>query len=32
MYDPTKAHYFLQYLDANGNRNGTIYNERQTPG
>ena len=32
MYDPTKAHYFLQYLDSSGNRNGTIYNERQEPG
>lgn len=32
MYDPSKAHYFLQYTDGSGNRNGTIYNERQTPG
>ena len=32
MYDPSKAHFFLQYTDGHGNRNGTIYNERQTPG
>jgi len=27
MYDPTKAHWFLQYTDGKGNKNGTIYNE-----
>lgn len=32
MYDPTKANYFLQYTDGLGHKNGTIYNERQTPG
>ena len=32
MYDPAKAYLFLQYTDGNGNKNGTIYNERQVPG
>ena len=32
MYDASKADYFLQYTDGQGNRNGTIYNERQVPG
>jgi hypothetical protein len=27
MEDPSKAHYFLQYTDGIGNKNGTIYNE-----
>ena len=27
MYDPSKADYFLQYTDGQGNKNGTIYNE-----
>lgn len=31
MYDPSKASYFLQFTDGSGNKNGTIYNERQTP-
>lgn len=32
MYDSSKSNYFLQYTDGAGTRNGTIYNERQTPG
>jgi hypothetical protein len=32
MYDASKADYFLQYTDGQGNKNGTIYNERQVPG
>jgi hypothetical protein len=32
MYDPSKAYLFLQYTDGAGNKNGTIYNERQEPG
>ena len=32
MYDPTKQHYFLQFTDGNGNKNGTIYNEPGGPG
>ena len=32
MYDATKAHYFLQYTDGKGNKNGTIYNENGGPG
>ena len=32
MYDPSKAHFFLQYADASGAKNGTIYNERRAQG
>jgi hypothetical protein len=32
MYDPSKAYLFLQFTDGNGNKNGTVYNERQVPG
>lgn len=32
MYDPTKADWFLQYTDGNGNKNGTIYNEPREEG
>ena len=32
MYDDSKAFYFLQYTDGNGNKNGTIYNEPGGPG
>ena len=32
MYDATKAHWFLQYTDAAGNKNGTIYNEKRSQG
>ena len=32
MYDPSKAYLFLQYTDGKGNKNGTVYNERQEPG
>lgn len=32
MYDPTKAGWFLQYTDGNGNKNGTVYNEPGGPG
>ena len=32
MYDDTKADYFLQYTDGQGNKNGTIYNEPREEG
>jgi len=32
MYDPAKAHYFLQYTDGLGNKNGTIYNAHRAEG
>jgi hypothetical protein len=32
MYNPSTSSYFLQYTDGHGNKNGTIYNERQEPG
>ena len=27
MHDPTKAHWFLQYTDGAGHKNGTIYDD-----
>jgi len=32
MYDPSKADWFLQFTDGQGNKNGTIYNEPGGPG
>ena len=32
MYDPAKAHWFVQYTGPGGEKNGTIYNEPGGPG
>jgi len=32
MYDSTKSHWFLQFTDGNGVKNGTIYNEPRGEG
>lgn len=32
MYDLAKAHWFVQYTDGAGRKNGTVYNEPGGPG